>query len=130
MAWGAFVVIAVGLVVLVAHPWNHGTTAYRGTLTYRIEPSKGYVKLVLTDDRSGKHTTWITLGNAEGKLVPFGIAACCDGSSDGSETSSSLASEPAGIYSYAVYDIAGIHYSMIDNGSAKDRIANGTVKVP
>jgi hypothetical protein len=121
------IVIAATAVVLllVTHPGRHGA------LIYRIEPSKGHLKVALTDDRSGKHTTWVTLRNARGKLMRYGFTAFRDGSRGGSQTTSSVAPEAAGTYIYAVYDIAGIHYSTGDaDGPARDRIASGLVKVP
>ena len=69
--------------------------------------------------------------DAKGKLMRFGFTAFRDGSGGGSQTTSSVAPEVAGTYTYAVYDIAGIHYSRGHaDGPAKDRIASGLVKVP
>ena len=118
MAWTAIVVIAVALVVLVAHPWHHGTPAHHGSLTFRFEPSSGHVKIVLADDRSGRHTTWVAIRNADGKLAFYGFAEFRDGGLQGvgSQSGWATASLAAGTYSYAVFDVAGIHYTIDKNG--------------
>ncbi len=117
------VVAAVGVVYLLG--------LHNGLLTYRFEASSGHVKIVLTDDRSGKHTTWVTIRNAQGKLVLQGLASFRDGADGGSQTVSTNPALPAGTYTYAVYDIGGIHYTIDRKGGpAKDRIASGTVSVP
>jgi hypothetical protein len=125
------VVVAVVAAILVAHAAHHGgPAAHHGTLTYHFEPRSGHVRVLLTDNRSGKHTTWVTIRNAKGKLVFWGFTQFRDGI--GSQTGSTSAALPAGTYTYAMYDTTGIHYTINKKGyePAKDRFATGTLTIP
>lgn len=104
---------------------------HHGSLTYRVEPGPGHIKLALTDDRSGRNTSWITLRDSNGKIVSGGWVTFHDGSDNTSQTASTTVALAAGTYRYHVYDISGIHYSQGGtDGPAKDRVASGTVTVP
>ncbi len=126
IGWITLAVIAVVVViVLVGHHRN------TGALTYQFEQSGNGVKAILADDRSGKHTVWATLRNAQGKLVLHGFASFRDGDQGGGQSVSTSLPLPAGTYTYAVYDLVGIHYTAsAKDGPAKDRIASGTVTLP
>jgi hypothetical protein len=123
MAWIALIVVAaVVVIVLVARPWNHGT------LTYHIQLSTGRMVTTVADYRSGHHTVQLVVRDTGGKMVGEFANFNAGGGGHSGTYDDTLS---AGTYSYAIYDMAGIHYSLT-LGAAKGKrlIDSGSVTVP
>jgi hypothetical protein len=121
IGWITLAVVAV-VVVLVAHPWNHGT------LTWHTQLSTGRMVTTVTDSRSGSHTVQLVVKNTEGKMVGE-FANFNAGSGGHSGTYDDTL--PGGTYTYVIYDMEGVHYSLTLGGAkGKRRIDSGTVTVP
>jgi hypothetical protein len=128
MAWITLVVVVVVVVVFVAHPWHHGALTHHGTLAYHIQLSTGRMVTTVTDYRSGSHTVQLVVRDAKGKVV--GEFANFKGKGKG-HSGAYDDTLPAGTYSFVLYDMAGVHYSLtFGKAKGKHRIDSGTVTVP